>query len=261
MADAKPIIIIKKKGDHGGHHGGAWKVAYADFVTAMMALFIVLWLMNSSKQVQEAVGGYFKDPAGTAKLAGSAMQGAGESFSLSKDDMPKLKDELQKAVKQLDDFEKLKDHVEMTVTAEGLRIELMESESGTFFESGSASPSQNGREMLAALAQQMGKLPNKVSLEGHTDGKPFTRDSNYGNWELSVDRANAARRMMQQNGLRGDQVMQIRGYADQQLRKKSNPEDPSNRRISLIIQYTVKQGSEEPASPEGKKEATKEESK
>src|ERR687887_1251267 len=139
MAEGKPIIIIKKKGDHGGHHGGAWKVAYADFVTAMMALFIVLWLLNSSKQVKEAVGGYFKDPTGTSKKVGSNMQGAGQSFTLAKDDMPKLREELQNAIKQISDFESLKDHIEMTVTSEGLRIELMESESGTFFESGSSS--------------------------------------------------------------------------------------------------------------------------
>jgi chemotaxis protein MotB len=116
----------------------------------------------------------------------------------------------------------------------------MESEAGTFFESGSSSPSQNGKEMLVALSQELGKLPNKLSLEGHTDGRPFARDSNYGNWELSADRANAARRLMQQSGVRADQVMQIRGYADQQLRKGSSPEDASNRRISLIIQYTIK---------------------
>jgi chemotaxis protein MotB len=128
----------------GGHHGGAWKVAYADFVTAMMALFIVLWLMNSSKQVQEAVGGYFKDPTGTSKLVGSDMQGAGESFAPSRQDMPKLKEELQKAVRRLDNFEKLKDQIEKTVTAEGLRIELPETESGTFFESGSPIPTANG---------------------------------------------------------------------------------------------------------------------
>ncbi len=101
MAWKQPIIIIKKKGGHGGHHGGAWKVAYADFVTAMMALFIVLWLMNSSKQVQEAVGGYFKDPTGTSKEVGSNMQGSGEIFSLSKQDMPKLKEEIQKAIRRL----------------------------------------------------------------------------------------------------------------------------------------------------------------
>ena len=174
MADDKPIIIIKKKGGHGGHHGGAWKVAYADFVTAMMALFIVLWLMNSSKQVQEAVGGYFKDPMGTVKNGGSNMQGSGESFTLTRDDMPKLKDELQKSVRRIADFDQLKDHIEMTVTAEGLRIELMESESGTFFESGNPVPTAQGKEFLIALAKELGNLPNKISIEGHTDAKPFT---------------------------------------------------------------------------------------
>lgn len=240
MADAKPIIIIKRNGGHEGHHGGAWKVAYADFVTAMMALFIVLWLLNSSKQVQVAVGGYFKDPTGTSKQVGSNMQGSGESFSLSKDDMPKLREELQKTVRRLDNFDTLKDHIEMTVTAEGLRIELTESASGTFFESGSPAPTGDGSEMLVALAKEVGKLPNKISFEGHTDAKPFARDRNYGNWELSVDRANAARRLMQQNGVRDDQVAEVRGYGAQQLHKPNSPEDPSNRRISLIIQYIVK---------------------
>jgi chemotaxis protein MotB len=240
MADAKPIIIIKKSGGHEGHHGGAWKVAYADFVTAMMALFIVLWLLNSSKQVQEAVGGYFKDPTGTSKQVGSNMEGSGESFALSKDDMPKLREELQKTVTKITDFDKLKDHIEMTVTAEGLRIELMESETGTFFESGSPAPSASGRDFLIALAAELGKLPNKISIEGHTDSKPFAGKSNYGNWELSADRANAARRLMQQSGVGADQVVQIRGYADQRLRKRDTPEDASNRRISLIVQYSTK---------------------
>jgi chemotaxis protein MotB len=251
MGDAKPIIIIKKKSGHGGHHGGAWKVAYADFVTAMMALFIVLWLLNSSKQVREAVGGYFKDPTGTSKNVGSDMQGAGESFALSRDDMPKLKEELQKSVRQISDFEKLKDHIEMTVTAEGLRIELMEGESGTFFESGNPVPTSSGREFLVALAHELGKLPNKISIEGHTDAKPFAKTGNYGNWELSADRANAARRLMQENGVHLDQVIQIRGYADQQLRKREAPEDPSNRRISLIVQYLPKGKDAGEASGEG----------
>jgi len=132
MEKGAPVIIVKKKAGHGGHHGGAWKVAYADFVTAMMALFIVLWLMNSSKQVQEAVGGYFKDPSVTSKKVGSNMVGAGENFVLTRDNMPKLKEQLQKAIKQMTDFERLKSHIEMTVTAEGLRIELSESASGTF---------------------------------------------------------------------------------------------------------------------------------
>src|SRR6201995_618465 len=124
MADEKrPIIIVKKKGGHGGHHGGAWKVAYADFVTAMMALFIVLWLMNSSKQIQEAVGGYFKDPTGTSKMVGSNMQGAGENFFVRKQEMDKIKEELQKKIRKVSNFEKLSKQIEMTITAEGLRIE------------------------------------------------------------------------------------------------------------------------------------------
>ena len=153
-------IIIKKVSGHGGHHGGAWKVAYADFVTAMMALFIVLWLLNTSKQVQEAVGGYFKDPTGTSKMVGSTMRGAGQNLDLRKEDMKKIKEALEKQIKSLPDFEKLKKHIEMTITAEGLRIELTEGEKGTFFELGSAVPSASGKELLVALAQELGKLPN-----------------------------------------------------------------------------------------------------
>jgi chemotaxis protein MotB len=237
MANSRPIVVIKKKGNHGGHHGGAWKVAYADFVTAMMALFIVLWLMNSSKQMQEAVGGYFKDPSGNSKKVGTDKRGSGENFMLKKEDMPKLKEQLQKSVQKLNDFDKLKNQIQMTVTGEGLRIELLESASGTFFGSGSAVPNKDGKELLILLATELGKLPNKLSIEGHTDSKPYAGVRGYGNWELSSDRANAARRLMQQNGVREDQVSQVRGYADQRLRNIKDSLDPSNRRISLIVQY------------------------
>jgi chemotaxis protein MotB len=242
----KPPIIIKKKSGHGGHHGGAWKVAYADFVTAMMALFIVLWLMNSSKQIQEAVGGYFKDPTGTAKQVGSDMVGAGENFTINKDNMEQLKEQLQRAIKEVPNFDKMKNHIDMTVTNEGLRIELTESEKGTFFDSGSQKISGDGQELLKTLAEELGKLPNTLAMEGHTDSKPYTQASNYGNWELSADRANAARRLMQTNGIRPDQVTQVRGFADQRLRKKDDPLDAANRRISLIVQYLNK-----PDSPPG----------
>jgi len=258
MEKTRPIIIIKKKAGHGGHHGGAWKVAYADFVTAMMALFIVLWLLNSSKQIQEAVGGYFKDPTGTSKKVGSNMVGVGENFVLTKDNMPKLKDQLQQAMKQMSDFEKLKNHIEMTVTTEGLRIELSESATGTFFDNGSAKLNADGRELLVTLAQELGKLPNKLSIEGHTDSKPYAPSATYGNWELSADRANAARRIMQANGIRADQVTQVRGFADQRLRKPEAPLDPANRRISLIVQYILKNSDDEDAkSGEAKPEAGK----
>ena len=142
----RPIIIKRVKG-HGGHHGGAWKVAYADFVTAMMALFIVLWLLNSSKQVQEAVGGYFKDPMGTSKKVGSNQTGSGENFTLKKDDMPKLKEQLQIAMHKMNDFEKLKNQIEMTVTSEGLRIELLETDTGVFFDTGKPEPNSAGKEL------------------------------------------------------------------------------------------------------------------
>jgi chemotaxis protein MotB len=250
MDKTRPIIIVKKKSGHGGHHGGAWKVAYADFVTAMMSLFIVLWLLNSSKKVQEAVGGYFKDPTGTAAKIGSAMEGAGENFTLTRDNMPKLKNQLEQKIHEMNDFEKLKSHIEMTVTNEGLRIELMESASGTFFKSGSPQLNADGRELLLTLAQELGKLPNKISIEGHTDSKPYATSGNYSNWELSTDRANATRRLMEANGLALNQVTQVRGFADQRLRKIDNPLDPSNRRISLIVQYiVVKNDGAEDAKP------------
>jgi chemotaxis protein MotB len=244
-AAKRPIIIIKKKGGHGGHHGGAWKVAYADFVTAMMALFIVLWLMNSSKQVQVAIGGYFKDPTGTSKKVGSNQSGSGENFTLTKDNMSKLKEELQKVVRQISNFDQFKNQIEMTITSEGLRIELLESSSGTFFETGSPGLNDTGKGLLIALGGELGKLPNKVTIEGHTDSKPYAENATYGNWELSADRANTARRLLQANGLRDDQVSQVRGYADQKLRVPSDPLEPSNRRITLIIQYLVKSDEEE----------------
>jgi chemotaxis protein MotB len=245
MDKTRPIIILKKKGGHGGHHGGAWKVAYADFVTAMMSLFIVLWLLNTSKPVKEAIAGYFKDPSGTASKMGTALSGAGENFILTKDNMPKLKDQLEQKIREMRDFDKLKSHVEMTVTSEGLRIELTEAAAGTFFDSGSPKLNADGRDLLIRLAQELGKLPNKLSIEGHTDSKPYTGTANYTNWELSTDRANAARRLMQTNGIGPDQITQVRGFADMRLRKPDNPLDPSNRRISIIVQYIEKNSDEE----------------
>jgi chemotaxis protein MotB len=252
-----PIIVIKKKGGHGGHHGGAWKVAYADFVTAMMALFIVLWLMNSSKQIQLAVGGYFKDPSGTSRKVGSDMQGSGESFAVSKDNMEELKEELQKSIRQVPNIDKLKNHIDMTITSEGLRIELLESATSTFFNAGNPEPNGDGKDILIALAKELGTLPNKIAIEGHTDSAPYSGKRDYGNWELSVDRANSARRLMQQNGIREDQIMQVRGFADQRLRKADAPLDPSNRRVSLIVQYLNKPPEPDEPAPRDAKDRTK----
>ncbi len=230
-------IIIRKKVTHGGHHGGAWKVAYADFVTAMMSLFIVLWLMSSSEPIKKAIAGYFHDPNGVGKMMGSDMAGTGESLALKKTDMNHLKEKLNDAFKQLPEFKEIKEHVQMTVTGEGLRIELLETAKGMFFENGNANPSPDGKDLLLNLAHELAKLPNEITIEGHTDSKPYA-SLTYTNWELSADRANAARRLMQVGGLRDNQVTEVRGFASQRLRKPDDPTDPSNRRISVIVQYT-----------------------
>ena len=156
-----PVIIVKKiKKGHEAHHGGAWKVAYADFVTAMMALFIVLWLLSSSERVQKTVGGYFRDPRGKGRMVGTTVSGAGEAMQVKLDEMDSLKKKIEKAMAQeMKDFDRLKDFINITVTEEGLRIELVESASGIFFDSGSAVPSPAGAEIFAKLAQEVGALP------------------------------------------------------------------------------------------------------
>ena len=247
--EARPIIVIRKrKGGHGGHHGGAWKVAYADFVTAMMALFIVLWLMSADKEVQQQVSAYFNNPSGPGKLTGTAAAGLGNSIEVPKDDMKRLAKKIQQALMTVPNFRSLKDHVEITITSDGLRIELLESEAGIFFESGKPVPTETGGELLGRLAQELGKLPNNILIEGHTDAKPFSRDG-YTNWELSVDRANSARKLMEASGIRPEQVAQVRGFADRQLRHPEDPTAASNRRISVIVQYL--------SPPPGKEDAEK----
>ena len=233
----RPIIVIKKKSGHAAHHGGAWKVAYADFVTAMMALFIVLWLMNSNAKVKEAVAGYFQDPAGIGKLAGTDKAGTDKTVEVSKDNMVNLKHDLERVIKTLPKFQSMKDQISITVTSEGLRIELMETKTGMFFEIGSAKATDMGVGVLRVLSGELGKLPNRVLIEGHTDAIPYATSGAYSNWELSTDRANQARQLMQNSGLRAPQVFQVRGFADQELRNVSDPKDPANRRVSVIVQY------------------------
>jgi chemotaxis protein MotB len=240
MANKQPIIIVKKSRDHGVHQHGAWKVAYADFVTAMMALFIVLWLLNSNVRVKKAVSGYFNDPRSSQRELGSDKVGDDKSLAgvpIDKQNVLKLKEQIEKAIKEQKNLEKLAKQIEITVTPEGLRIELIENKSGTFFQSGSAKLSESGQELLGMLAGQLKPLPNKLLLEGHTDAQPYSNDDGYTNWELSADRANSARRLLQQDGVGKSQISQVRGYADQLLRVKNDPMDPSNRRISLIVQW------------------------
>ncbi len=249
----KIVVVRRRGGGHGGgHHGGAWKVAYADFVTAMMALFIVLWLMSADKEVQEAVSAYFNNPSGPGKMTGTAAAGLGNALEIPKDDMKSLRDKIQQALLQVPNFRNLKDHVEITITSDGLRIELLETEAGIFFESGKPKPTESGSELLRRLAEELGKLPNGILIEGHTDAKPFGGDGSYSNWELSTDRANSARKLMESSGLRTSQIQQVRGYADRAMRHPDDPTAASNRRISVIVQYMP--GTDPPKTePEGAK--------
>ena len=264
----RPIIVIKKKGGHGGHHGGAWKVAYADFVTAMMALFIVLWLLSSSEKVKKAVAGYFNDPKGTGTQLGTTMSGTGEGETPSSVDKKilELKDKLEKEIAASKALQKLAKQIEITITSEGLRIELIEDKNGTFYQSGSAQLSPNGQELLKLLGTELKTLPNTLLIEGHTDSILYSNDKSYSNWELSADRANSARRLLQTDGVRSNQVTQVRGYADQMPRTGKAPDDPANRRITLLVSNTVQNAlpgelkggvvDNPPADPEADKPAT-----
>lgn len=254
----RPIIVIKrKKAGHGAHHGGAWKVAYADFVTAMMALFIVLWLMSADEVTKKQIAAYFNNPTGPGTLTGSAAAGVGHAIELPKEDMARLRERIQKALASIPDFSNLKDHVEVTVTSDGLRIELLETDKGMFFESGRPQPTKSGAALLSRLSEELSKIPNSILIEGHTDSKPYGGDGSYSNWELSTDRANAARKLMVSEGIRPEQVGQVRGFADRQLRRLDDPENATNRRISVIVQYLttpVKEAAPqhaEPAKPGG----------
>ena len=149
--------------------------------------------------------------------------------------MQELKEKLEQEIEARKDLEKLIKQIEITITPEGLRIEMIEDKNGTFYQSGSARLSASGQELLALLAAELKTLPNQLLIEGHTDAAQYSSDANYSNWELSADRANSARRLLQQDGVRGDQVTQVRGFADQMLRVKSNPYDPSNRRITILV--------------------------
>ena len=201
------------------HHGGAWKVAYADFVTAMMALFIVLWLLNTSQDTQKMIGGYFMDPLGKGRETREPECAARvKPSTLRKDDMTKLKEKIAAAMKEA---AAISGHEEPGPADRDRRgtAHRVAGERGWEYSSNRDAPSQrkSAARLLDMLAHQLGMLPNKMLIEGHTDSKPYNNDRNYTNWELSADRANAARRLMENGGLKEGQVAQVRGFADQNL--------------------------------------------
>jgi len=248
----QPVIIVKKKkGGHGAHHGGAWKVAYADFVTALMAFFLVMWIVGQSAQVRASVAGYFRDPGlfdfeksnsmvpgGEKGILPEQKPGTGAEATLT--DAAKLEEaasRIRQALGSVPELKAIKDQIEIKMTTDGLRIELLESPAGGFFDSGSAKMNSAGEQVIAAIGKELAHVPNGVVFEGHTDSRPYSASEGYTNWELSADRANAARRVMQRAGLGAEQVRGVRGCSDMQLRTPDDPYNARNRRVSILVQH------------------------
>lgn len=249
------IRIVKKKKGHTGHHGGAWKVAYADFVTAMMAFFLVMWIVGLNPTVKQAIEGYFKDPEGFMKAvnagkspfqvnenAGGLHEGKGKSDSNSvpgsgseRAKLEMAKKAIEKLVESKPEFKELGKHIDIKLVPEGLRIDLLEAKESLFFDSGSAKVKPATVRLLSQIASELKSLPNKVILEGHTDSLPLNRADGYTNWELSADRANGARSIMGTAGVSDSQIAQVRGYAATQPRDPQNPTHFSNRRVSILV--------------------------
>jgi chemotaxis protein MotB len=246
-AEETPIRIVKKKAGHGGHHGGAWKVAYADFVTAMMALFIVLWIVGQSKQVKESVASYFKDPgafefskggAGAMNGGPSAVEGSSvNALEAQRQALEKLGSQIMQEIASNPELKAIASQVKFEIVNEGMRIELLEKSESFFFDVGTSELKPEAAKIIAIIAAEVGKLPNKLVIEGHTDARQYSRSDGYSNFELSAERANSARRIMARNGVKLSQVDQVRGYADTRLRDTENPNDIINRRISVLVKF------------------------
>ncbi|UCC45661.1 MAG: OmpA family protein [Candidatus Zixiibacteriota bacterium] len=259
----QPIVVRKiKKGGHGGHDG-SWKVAFADFMTAMMAFFLVMWMVGQKDEVKEAVAGYFRDPgkfqqqgkSGVLKGADTPVKApdtnpAGTPIKKKNESAPtgEEKKQLNLTAKNILEelskqqaFKRLKKNIKIHMTSEGLRIILNESEDApAFFEPGSAKLLQKSAIILVTIAKELGFLSNRIVIEGHTDAG-YMGDKVYGNWELSADRANSARQLMEVSGLWDGQIREVRGFSDQFPMIADNPQDPRNRRVSLVVLYQCKE--------------------
>lgn len=312
MADEKPIIVIKKKGGHGGHHGGAWKIAYADFVTAMMAFFMVMWLINSaSERTKQAIASYFRRPGLFVSGSGTPLEIGGAGFL--EDGQPPAKfigesdneGEIKEPVKRKDDqtgpilagdidikIAKLKElikqitktdektagellnkaaglgeqeaemedvaemirqqittspelkellgTVDVKVDADGLNIEIMDTDKSSMFALGSPRIQPEAEEAFTKISKILATVPNTIDIVGHTDAKPFaSRTGSYSNWELSTDRANAARKLLESQGIAPERIRGIVGKADTELKEEKDPFSAANRRITLKMRFNA----------------------
>jgi len=252
--EGKPKIIFKRaRGVHGGgHHGGAWKVAYADFVTAMMALFIVLWVLGSSdKKFKAGIAHYFREPGvfsgspGVIPDGGLDKLGAGIIQSPS---LEVLRAQLKTGFAGLQDLSGILDQVPITLTPEGLLIEIIDKEKGAFFEVGSANVKPIMRRVLQVIVKQVKEMPNKLAVSGHTDSRPFHNEKYYSNWDLSTTRALNTRRSLEEMGIASERIEKVVGYADRLLRLPDEPLNSENRRISILILKPEKEKEKKPSS-------------
>ncbi len=292
-APIAPIIVVKrvKKGGHG-HHGGVWKIAYADFVTAMMAFFLLMWVLGSTTSGDLAgISSYFQNPLRASINGGNGsgdrdriIKGGGDNLfktegqearadadtdqrrvsdsamddaeaQKDKTSMEAAKAEIEKQIAGNPEIAESQSQVFMDITAEGLRIQIVDSQNRPMFDSGSANMLSHTRTLLRTIGRVLSGVPNKLRVEGHTDNKPFGNGpAGYTNWELSSDRANAARREMVGGGLKDDAVSQVIGYADSMKLNPDDAADPRNRRISILVQTGGNKtpGAKKPAAKESK---------
>lgn len=268
----QPIIIKRVKKYEAGGHGGSWKIAFADFMTAMMAFFLVMWLLSSATPEQlKAISGYFQDPIGYSNSASPYVIDLGgsptpsvnrtlnpeisddpslhiesdEAAGLDKDNanmMEKLEqerlnlllEELQNKLEENPDLEPYLDQISLSITQDGLRIQITDADNRPMFTLGSAKLQPHFEDILYMMAGSIQAVPNKISIGGHTDGMQYAGQG-FGNWELSANRANAARRALSMGGLNDAQIARVSGYASSMLLDRKHPENPMNRRIDILI--------------------------
>ncbi|HZV98388.1 MAG TPA: flagellar motor protein MotB [Methylophilaceae bacterium] len=270
--DGRPIIVKRVKKAAHGHHGGAWKIAYADFVTAMMAFFLLMWLLGSKGKTDlEAISEYFKTPLAVALQGGKAvgasqsiLKGGGKDLTQKKGqvkqtdkpevrtpDLKSAKAELEKQeMQQLKALkQKIEDAIESSptlkhfskqllidITTEGLRIQIVDEQNRPMFASSKAELQPYAKQILHEIGQMLNGVPNKISLSGHTDAVPYPNgEKSYSNWELSSDRANASRRELVGGGMDETKLLRVVGLSSAVLFDKTNPLNPVNRRISIIV--------------------------
>ena len=271
----RPIIVKKIKKGGGGHHGGAWKIAYADFVTAMMAFFLLMWLLGSTSKAQkEGISDYFKTPLKVAMMGGTSVGasdtlikgGGGKDFTkksgqVKKVDGPdgkktaidaetakkaleqeekakleELKKKIEKAIEDSPNLSKFKNQLLLDITSEGLRVQIVDEQNRAMFNSSKAELQPYAKQILQELGQMFNGVTNKISLSGHTDATPYPNgEKSYSNWELSSDRANASRRELVAGGMDETKLLRVVGLSSASLFNKENPFDATNRRISIII--------------------------